>query len=224
MIIQKVEKLKKLPNNLLRYLLLIALAVSVSITSTAQKSKLSPYKIGISYAYGVQGGALLHDKDYNYKVNTVALQLFYPLKRGKYNFDLLIEPTIGFAQHQLLNIFFVKDSETNFETKRNEFVKNKQLSELLLIGNVVISRVLFKGESLYAIFGFGSMTINKRTERLAKGYAFVSTIGIGLSTKLSNGLYFNVSGKLRHLSNAELKQPNGGINTGSVGFGFNLKL
>jgi len=207
-----------------RFLLLIVIAFSVSVTITAQKNKLSPYKVGLFYAYGVQGGALLNDKDYNYKTKTVALQLFYPLKRGKYNFDLLIEPTIGFAQHQLLNRFFVKNTEADFETKRNVFTRNKNLTEILLIGNVVISKELFKGESLYAIFGFGPMTINKRTERLAKGFAFVSTIGFGLRTQLNKHLFLNVSAKLRHLSNAELKQPNGGINTASVGFGFNLIL
>ena len=180
--------------------------------------------MGFTYAYGVQGGAFLHEKDYNYKTNTFAVQLFYPLKRGKYNFDLLIEPTIGFAQHQLINKYFIKNTEPNYEEKRAHYTQNMSLRELLLIGNLIIRKKIFKGEELLAYFGFGPMTINKTTERLAKGFAFVSTIGIGLSTRINSKTYFNVSGKLRHLSNAELKKPNGGINTASLGFGFNFKL
>lgn len=74
-----------------------------------------------------------------------------------------------------------------------------------MIGNLIIRKKLLKGEELYALLGFGSMTISKATERLAKGYTFVSTIGIGLQTRINDKLFFNVSGKLRHMSNAELK-------------------
>lgn len=208
-----------------RSVFLVCLLAYASFYGQAQQKKSHKlYKVGITYAYAVQGGALLHDKDYNYKANTVALQFFYPLKRGKYNLDFLVEPTIGFAQHQLLNKYYVKNTEPDFEVKRALYTQNMHLTELLLIGNLVISKTLFKGEDFYALFGFGPMTISKTTERLAKGYAFVSTLGIGLSTKINNKLYFNVTGKLRHLSNAELKQPNGGYNTASVGFGFNFKL
>jgi len=224
MIIRKTEKQKKSPNNLLRFSLLIAILFSTTVVVSGQKNKLKPYKFGFSYAYGVQGGALLHENDYNYKTNTIALQFFYPLKRGKYNLDLLIEPTIGFAQHQLLNLYYIKDTEPNFEAKRAFYTQNRHLTEILMIGNLIIRRKLFKGEELYALFGFGPMTISKATERLARGYAFVSTIGIGLQTRINNKLFFNVSGKLRHMSNAELKQPNAGINTAGIGFGFNFEL
>lgn len=183
-----------------------------------------PNRIGFMYGIGRQGGILLNDKDYKYTSNQLSLQLNYLLKQGYFNLNYELEAAIGFAQHQLLNLYFITPDESDFLDKRAEFTKNKYLTELLLINNLIFSKQLLKNQQIYILIGFGPMNISKRTERLAKGFAFVENIGVGLNQKLTRRLYFNLRIYLRHLSNAELKKPNSGINTAGIAFGFNYKL
>lgn len=176
------------------------------------------------YGYGEQSGFLLKNKDYSYSSNTVKLQLFYPLKSGKLSIDLLIEPTIGFAKHQLLNFYFIEPDEPDYLAKRAEFTQSKLLTEYILSNKLLLHYKVYKSNSVYVLAGIGPMLISKRTERLAKGLAFSETVGLGLSLKIGKNIYFDIRGILRHLSNAELKKPNSGINIVSFESGLNVKL
>jgi Lipid A 3-O-deacylase (PagL) len=190
----------------------------------AQKAQYKPTRIGFMYGYGEQSNFLLKNKDYSYSSNTVKLQLFYPLKSGKFSVDLLIEPTIGFAKHQLLNFYFIEPDEPDYLAKREEFTKSKLLTEYILSNKLVLHYKVYKSNSIYILAGVGPMFISKRTERLAKGFAFSETVGLGLSLKISKNIYFDIRGNLRHLSNAELRKPNSGINIVSFESGLNVKL
>jgi len=192
---------------------------------TAQNKKwYRPERLGVMFATGRQGGVFLNDKDYKYRSDILSFQFFYPLKQGKFNLDLSIEPSIGFAQHQLKNFYFVQPSDPDYIAKRAEFTKNKNLKEYLLVFNFILSKRLFKNQYIYFLIGFGPMHISKRTERLAKGFAFNEDIGLGLTNQLSNKIRMNIRGYLRHLSNAELKSPNSGINIAAISIGINYKL
>ena len=77
--------------------------------------------------------------------------------------------------------------------------------------------------STYAIGGTGPMHSDKATERLAKGFAFSDIFGLGLSYELKK-LLFDFRYSVRHTSNLELKQPNGGHNTTNTEFSVLFKL
>ena len=208
-----------------RFLLIFSFIFLCTLSTKAQeKPWYKPTRIGFMYGYGEQGGFLLNDKDYSYSTNQLKLQLYYPLREGKINLDLLIEPTIGFAKHQLLNFYFIEPDESNFLVKREEFTQSKLITEYILTANLIISTRLSNVSRISVIIGFGPMFISKRTERLAKGLAFADVIGLGFTTKLSQKVNFDIKGNLRHLSNAELRQPNSGINIASLEVGFSFKL
>ena len=67
------------------------------------------------------------------------------------------------------------------------------------------------------------MFSDKATERLAKGFAFSDIFGLGLSYEI-NKLQLDFRYSVRHTSNLELKQPNGGHNTTNTEFSVLLNL
>ncbi len=212
-------------NNSSQLIVLCIVFCFCSIVTKAQKDTwYTPSKIGVLYGYGKQGGTFLNEKDYSYSTNLLKLQFYYPLKSGKFNLELVFEPTIGFATHQLLNIHFIKPTEPDYIALREEFTKKKKLIEYILSTNLILRKNIFQSHSVYVLVGFGPIIINERTERLAKGFAFAEIISLGFTTKVYNSLYFDIRGGYRHLSNADLKSPNSGINTASINLGFNFKF
>ncbi|MCF6212422.1 MAG: acyloxyacyl hydrolase [Flavobacteriaceae bacterium] len=208
-----------------RHTSLFAILCLFALNINAQKKVwYAPSKIGFVYGYGEQGSVVLKNKDYSYSVNSIKAQFFYPLRKGTLSLDLIVEPTIGFAKHQLLNFYFIEPDNPDYLAKREEFTQSKLLSEYILNIDLIVRHKIYKSHSIYALVSFGPMLINKRTERLAKGFAFAESIGMGISTKIAKKLYFDIRGRLRHISNAELQQPNSGINVVilETGFSFNL--
>ena len=212
-------------NNLL---LLVVLGIALNLYSieikAQKKAWFSSSKIGILYGYGEQGGDFLNDKDYNYTTNLIKFQFYYPLKSGSFDLELVIEPTIGFATHQLLNIQFIRPTEPNYLALREEFIQKKELTEYILSTNLILRKNIYKSFSAYILLGIGPMIISERTERLAKGFAFAEIVSLGFSTKVYQNLNFDVRGGYRHMSNADLKLPNSGINTATINLGFNFKF
>ncbi len=72
--------------------------------------------------------------------------------------------------------------------------------------------------SLMASFGPHWITIN--TENQARGFVFSSTIGLGISFFVSDNSSVILGCRVRHLSNANCRKPNGGIDTcfGTIGY------
>jgi hypothetical protein len=76
------------------------------------------------------------------------------------------------------------------------------------------------GFYLYQMLGSGPHYISANVERQAKGYIFSDNLAIGAYTRIKNATFLNLQFRLRHISNANLKQPNGGINTFNVLIGL----
>lgn len=228
MIIQLLKKLKTLPNNSYnrhQFIILFSFTLlSIQILQAQSKDWYKPERIGFMYGYGHQGGIFLDDKDYSYSSNIIKLQFYYPIREGKFNLDLEFEPTLGFSKHQLLNFYFIQPFETDYLAKREEFTKSKLITEYILNTNFILSHTLFNTVNAYIFIGFGPMYINKRTERLAKGFAFADNFGAGINYNIINSLNIDIRGSLRHLSNAELNHPNSGINIATVEIGMNFRL
>jgi len=67
------------------------------------------------------------------------------------------------------------------------------------------------------------MIANKRTERLASGFAFSDVFGIGISFDINN-LRLDFRYSVGHTSNLEMEQPNNGHNTTNTEFAILLNL
>jgi hypothetical protein len=80
------------------------------------KNVLKPYKIGFLYNYGTDENFIFNDKDYSYSTNTFKGQAFYQLGNWKnLKLELIVQPQIKVLKHQLLNEFFVLESDENYQ-------------------------------------------------------------------------------------------------------------
>jgi hypothetical protein len=69
----------------------------------------------------------------------------------------------------------------------------------------------------YQMIGSGPHYISATVERQAQGYIFSDNLAIGSYSRINKkSLFLNLQFRLRHISNAGLKRPNGGINTFNI--------
>jgi len=119
MIILKVKKLKKLPNNLNKFIFILFLFSYSFVCSQGKKIKPKLNKIGFVYSSAKQNNILFFDRDYDYKTNVYKFQFFYALRKGEnWDINLIIQPQYQKAEHQLLNEQFITPDEDNFEYLR----------------------------------------------------------------------------------------------------------
>lgn len=70
------------------------------------------------------------------------------------------------------------------------------------------------GFYFYQMLGSGPHFITADIKRQSKGFIFSDNLAVGIYKQLSKKpLFLNLQLRLRHISNAGLKRPNGGINT-----------
>lgn len=176
--------------------------------------------IGFSYGFGNE----IKNRNYSYTNSFYKVQLGYVLKETKnFKYELLLQPEINFATHQLLNFYFVTPEESNYIEKRERYTKLKDIQEYALGVGLCIRKPWTKFFSTYFLASIGPMIIDTETERLSKGFAFSDVLAIGLSFK-TNTITLDIRPSLRHVSNGGLQGSNAGFNTSNVEFGFSFPL
>ncbi len=65
----------------------------------------------------------------------------------------------------------------------------------------------------FAIGGLGAMYTGLQGHNLGGPFEFASFFGVGLHTFLTDNVALTLSWRIRHISNAGIKQPNAGLNT-----------
>jgi len=180
----------------------------------------SKFAIGASYGLGNE----FKNTDYTYTNRYVKGQLYYSLKKTKnFEFQILVEPEINFATHQLLNLYFVTPDEPNFEEKRARYTKLKDIREYVLHVGFLIRKPLSKQFSLYVLASVGPLITDTETERLSKGFAFSDVLGLGVSYQ-TKFVTFDFRPNVRHNSNAGIQNSNAGFNTLNYDFGVVFPL
>ncbi len=189
-----------------------------------KNSKLQPDAIEVYYGIGNENTFLFNDTDYLYKTQYLKVSFQYVLSDKKNRLSLGIQPQIHFLKHQLLNPFFVRESEINFEQDRISFNKLKQMHLYGLEVELNIRRTIFSKFDVSAFLAIGPALIDTRTERLAKGFTFIETIGFGIDYRLSNRICLSVRPAFSHISNARIQLPNSGYNVLNLETGISWKL
>ena len=164
------------------------------------------YDIGLLYGRGSQVGI---NVNYNYQVDFFLLQYSRFLKRQKnFEFKLLIQPQYNKTR--------LKESTESCFQKGYEFGVNYGL----LIRKKIIRNFLFG----YSCFSLGPHFVSRTPERQSNGFIFSDNLFMGLQLKVINNTYLDLRIGFRHISNASIKRPNGGINNSFVSIGLiNLK-
>jgi hypothetical protein len=204
--------------NTTKIILIILVLIENSIVYGQENN--SKYAIGISYGLGNE----IKNSDYTYTNHYVKGQFYYSLKQTKdFEIQILLEPEINFATHQLLNLYFITPDEPNFEEKRARFTKLKDIRELVLHCGLLIRKPLSEKLSVYILGSVGPLFTDTETERLSKGFAFSDVIGLGISYKTKNFI-LDFRPNFRHNSNAGLQNSNAGFNTLNYDFGMIFPL
>lgn len=186
--------------------------------------RLKPNNLSVYYGFGNEQNMFFDDTDYLYKSKHIKISLDYPLNDRTYHLSLAIQPQIHFLKHQLLNKYFVKPTEQNFEENRIIFTQLKSMQLYALEFEINISRRILKKMEVKAFFGLGPAYINTKTERLAQGFTFIQNLGIAIRYQLGKQLFFELRPHLRHTSNAGITLPNSGYNTLNLEMGLSIEL
>ena len=79
---------------------------------------------------------------------------------------------------------------------------------------------LHDGFFLYQMLGSGPHYISAEVGRQAGGFIFSDNFAIGSFSRLKGNMFLNIQLRWRHVSNAGLKAPNGGIDSWNVLLGL----
>lgn len=198
------------------YLVCFLIIFSFKTFSQDKENSNEALFLGLNYGQAAQNRFPFDNPNYLYTTEFVKVQINYRLAKKKLTYELLIEPSLYFSNHQLLNKFFLKPgSQFDTEEQREKLTSFKSFQEYALNFGIVLRYDLTNSLSTYALGSVGPMISTTGTERLRKGFAFSDILGFGLSYKY-NRLLFDVRLTFRHNSNANLYRPNNGHN--SVGF------
>jgi len=194
----------------------------VNAQDTIQKNK--KIKLGFNYGFGTQQSYPFNSKDYTYDVQFYKIQINYLIsKKTKWSFEINVEPSIYFNEHQLLNKYYVQPNEDDYLKKREEFTKLKPLNEYVLNLGFLTRYHAFNNFSTYILGSVGPMYSDTDTERMNAGFAFSDIIALGLSYQI-NTFFLDFRYSMRHVSNANLSEPNNGYNSMNFEFGLTYQL
>ena len=212
-------------NNSLR--LFFLLFICFSFSTQGQEKKINDRKlkkVGFLFNSAKQNNILFSDKDYDYKTNVLKAQFFYNLRKGeKWDINLIVQPQIQVAKHQLLNPFFITPDEPNFEALRNKFTQERTLSLTAFELGFQLRKELFNHIYFETTLGLGAGYIDKGTERLAQGFTFIENLSMGLAkTWESSEAYLGIN--LGHVSNFNIQMPNSGYDILGFELGYRILL
>ncbi len=192
---------------------------------TQEKNKLTPYKIGVLFNNGTNENFVFDDPDYTLKTKSYKAQAFYKLGNWKnLDFELIVQPQIQFSKHQLINEQYVLPSEDNYLEKREEFTQLKKMHLFGVEFGFATKKEITKKLDLQATISLGFMTINKRSERLAKGFTFIENFSLGLSYEAFKDSFFYLGSNFGHTSNLNFQLPNDGYNILGLEIGYSILL
>jgi len=187
----------------------------------AQQSN-HPSRFTLGLAYG--NGREFSNNDYSYSNSYIQGQLYYSLNPGKkWEYQLAIQPEVNFVRHRLKNYYFIKPDEPNFASRRDAYIKLKDVREYIFGVSFFVRHNFTDSFSLYAMGNVGPMITDTDTERLTKGFAFCDVFALGASYNFG-GVAIDVRPNLRHVSNAGLQDSNAGFNTRNIAFGITVPI
>lgn len=199
-----------------KLLLLFLLSV---LAVTAQKKKES-FAIGINYGFGSE----FNNRNYTFTNRFYKIEINYRLKETKhFKYEILLQPEVNFATHQLLNFYFVKPETPNYLEKREAYTRLKDIHEYVLNFGFLVRKPIGAIFSIYALASIGPMITDTETERMSSGFAFADVLAVGFTAKV-NKIRFDIRPGIRHVSNAGLNSENAGYNTKNIEFGVSYCL
>ncbi len=204
---------------------MLLFVVLLSFSQEKEKTSLKPYKVGFLYNFGVNENFIFNDVDYTYSTNTYKTQAFYKLGSWKnIDIEMIVQPQIQFLKHQLINEQFVTPDQENYLEKRTEFTKAKTLNLYGMELGFAAKKKVSEKLDIQGTISLGFSFIDKRTERLAKGFTFIENFSLGFSYKTLKNCYLYLGTNFGHVSNLNFQKPNDGYNILGLEIGYSYIL
>jgi hypothetical protein len=198
------------------FLLLFLLSANIIFA----QNKNSKIAIGFDYGFGSE----FNNRNYTFENHFYKAQLYYRIKETKhFKYELLVQPEVNFATHQLLNLYFVKPETPDYIHKREEYTLLKEIHEYVLNLGFLIRKPIGKVFSIYVLGSIGPMITDKETERMSNGFAFADVLALGFSVNV-NQFRFDIRPSVRHVSNAGINSENAGYNIKNIEIGISYCL
>ncbi len=163
----------------------------------------------IGFVSGIGGQAGLN-VTYDYQVLFFQAQYYYALPdRKTRGIDILIQPQYNLTKYKAIDS--LPDRTNGFEFGLN--------------GGILIRRyILADLLSLYAFISTGPHYVSGSPQRQSNGFIFSDNGFIGINIRMRKNIYLDVRTGFRHISNANLNKPNGGVNNLVFSAGFLVNL
>jgi hypothetical protein len=176
---------------------LICLSIVISIHSFGQinQGMNCKTKLGLSLGYGTQS---LITENYDYKIKLVNFQYSRKLMgNNDLGVDIVLSP-------HFVSVNFKPNIDINSYNSSFEFGLN---GGFLIRKNIVDSSLY-----TYFLFSVGPHFITDAPDRQRMGFIFSDNAAFGLLFKIERDVYLDLRLGIRHISNANTRLPNSGIN------------
>lgn len=205
-------------NRICRYILISLALNSIFLNNYYTQTDLqetSKNKIGFSIGYGDQVVKILGlgvdlKVDYSYEIFFAQFHYLHSiLNNYPWEIALILQTEYGI---------------TYYKPNKN-FQVNLRSQEIGMGAGVIFSYNLVDDLlNTYFLVSTGPHYSQKSPDRQISGFMFNSNLDIGVIIYMQNNLSFDIRTGFRHLSNANLKIPNGGINNWIISFGILYNL
>ena len=181
-----------------------------SLSSYGQSDKIfdgAKKRVGLSIGYG---NALFLERTYEYDVTLIQFQYFRSLASNKdFGIDLLVQPQLNRLKHRFLYTWPVTSTGIEFGVNLGVVFRANLFDDLI---------------SVFGAASIGPHFLSTAPLRQANGFIFSDNVFAGLNIKLKQNFYLDFRVGLRHISNANLIDPNAGINNFIMSAGFFVNL
>ncbi len=176
-------------------------------------SESSNDKIGLSIGFGDQKVNLIGvdlKVDYSYEIIFAQFNYVHPLlEKNLWNLGFIFQSEYGITLYKL----------------NSNFLTNSKSFEFGISGGMILSYKIFNENlHLYLLVAAGPHYSERSPERQVPGFMFFSNYDMGFNFLINKNLHLDFRTGFRHLSNASLQNPNGGINNWIVTLGFLYQL
>ncbi len=177
------------------------------------------HRVGFVAGAGVQKTSQLFDGGlevldlgvhYDYQVKFFQLQYYRQLhQKSNWSIEALFQPQFNTTRYKTPNTSLIYENGYEFGINVGFLYRKVYFDDLL---------------SLYCMISSGPHYISGAHPKQVPGFIFSDSFIIGANVRLYQDLYLDLRPGFRHISNANLKKPNKGVNTMifSTGILYNL--
>lgn len=207
-----------------RSLILVLLFLGLNLEACAQENVQGRfYQLGFNFGYASVDNFIFKDDDYYYEVYLHKIQILYRIKSGKIDYDFIFQPEINRAHHKLYNPWFAGHPDV-FSAYRTQLMTLKTINEYIMNCGVILRTSITGNLNIYGLASLGPGYFDEGSERMAKGIGFSDNLALGLNYNFLKELVLDLRLGFRHVSNAEIKQPNEGYDAIEFNIGLAYRL